>query len=131
MKKKIIIAILIIAILSAGVIGLRINNSSTAIELSQTSQGEDIGGIQISQDGKAVVYNGIVGETALETLKKLTDVETTTSDFGEFVTAINGVIADSTKEFWAFYVNGQMGSVGAGEYKAVSGDKIEWKLESF
>ena len=84
----------------------------------------------ISEDGKLLQYDGQPDETALATLKSQTEVKVKDTEFGEFVEAINGVAADSSKEYWAFYVNGKLASEGAGTYKAKEGDKLEWKLEN-
>lgn len=135
MKNKIIIAIIVIVALGACGLGLyHITDNSNVVQ-PQVQPTEDVtatSGIQVLSDGKLVSYEGIAGETALITLKKLAEVEATSSSLGEFVTSIDGLAADSSKnEFWAFYVNGQSASVGAGSYNSIVGDKIEWKLESF
>jgi hypothetical protein len=77
-----------------------------------------------------VSYMGENGKTALEILKKSHKIET--KDFagvGEFVTAIDGIKAEDSKNFWAFYVNGTMASEGASTYKTKNGEKIEWRLD--
>lgn len=84
----------------------------------------------ISDDSKEFKYSGVVGETALETLKGLADVQTQESSFGEFVTTINGVEADQNSEYWAFYINGKLAAVGAGAYVQQEGDEITWQLET-
>jgi hypothetical protein len=84
--------------------------------------------ISITQDGQIVSYAGVEGETALATLKKLTDVRVQTTDYGELVTGIGMINADSSKNFWGFYVNGKMAQVGAGDYVAKKGDQLEWRL---
>lgn len=80
------------------------------------------------QQDTTITYQGEDNKTALELLKAKYDVETQSSDFGEFVTGINGKAAASN-QFWAFYVNDQMASVGAGSYTTNSSEKITWKLE--
>lgn len=72
-------------------------------------------------------YSGVADETALATLKGLCETTTQTSEYGEFVSGINGKDA-GTEYFWAFYVNDVMAEVGAGSYKAKDGDKIKWEL---
>jgi hypothetical protein len=81
--------------------------------------------------GSGVIsYNGVDGKTALELLKDSYPVETKDySGMGEFVTSIDGVKAEDNKNFWAFYVDGQMASEGAGAYTTKNGEKIEWHLE--
>lgn len=85
--------------------------------------------IVFSNDNNRVDYLGVEGETALETLDRLTDVRTETTSFGEFVTGIGEVDAKSGKTFWSFYVNGKMAEVGAGSFQPELGDEIEWRLE--
>jgi hypothetical protein len=86
---------------------------------------------EISADGGQVAYKGVGGETALQTLRDLVEVEVESSEFGDYVTSIDGLGADSDSEYWAFYVNGEPAAVGAGSYQAVEGDEIEWRLEAF
>ncbi len=131
MQKKILIAIITTVVLGAcgwGLYGIT-NNANVVQSPAQAEDATLTSGIQISPDGKLVAYDGVAGETALATLKKLTSAEATPEGF---VTSINGLVADDSKsEFWAFYVNGQQAAVGAGDYNSIAGDKIEWKLESF
>lgn len=73
-------------------------------------------------------YRGVEGQTALELLKENYDVKTTKYSFGEMVTSIAGIEAGD-ENFWAFYVNGKMSPVGAGELVTRDGQLVEWKLE--
>lgn len=106
------------------------NNSSDTndAEQNQTEQAAPANEIVFNADGTVAAYDGVPGEIALTTLKSLTDVSVQESAYGEFVTGINGVEADSSTNFWGFYVNGEMATVGAGEYVAEEGDQIEWQL---
>lgn len=133
MKNQLKIAI--VAAVAAGLAGYGIY-TATQNEVIETTQSQEQSVVEskinISDNGKLVVYDGVEGETALATLRSLTDVKAETSEFGEFVTGIGDVVANSeNNEFWAFYVNEEQASVGAGSYTAVAGDKIEWKLETF
>ena len=82
------------------------------------------------QEGQ-VRYQGMDGRTALDLLKVFYGTETKSTDFGEMVIGINGVSADESRQFWAFYVNGALAQEGAGTYVTKSGEVIEWKLENF
>lgn len=75
-----------------------------------------------------VRYPGEDGKNALELLKKYAAVETEDTQFGPFVTGINGQAA-GTEYFWKLQVNGQDAQVGAGELQTKNGDLIEWKME--
>lgn len=80
-----------------------------------------------------VAYDGVEGKTALELLRVKDPAAVTQGEGANaFVTKINGYEASaSKKEFWAFYVNGKQAAVGAGSYITKSGDKIEWKIETY
>ncbi len=139
MSKGILLAILALALV--GIIGFGAysmneentagNDDNVAVQEQEESEGQNAAEneIEFSQDGETVTYNGRDGQTALEVLRSLTTVETEDSDFGEFVVAINGVQADTDKEFWAFYVNGEQANEGAGTYESSDGDELQWRLE--
>lgn len=75
------------------------------------------------------LYEGVDNKDALTLLKEITDV---TLDTVGMVSSINGRMADAEKkEFWAFYVNGDMASVGPADYVTKTGEKIEWKIENY
>ena len=84
--------------------------------------------LQISADGEQVIYPAIEGESALSTLERLTNIRTKTEEFGQFVTAINGIEGSGETHFWAFFVNGKKSMEGAGSYIAKPGDLFEWRL---
>jgi len=95
--------------------------------LAVSTNGEKIMGVQAPTE--IIQYQGIEGKTALQILKEQHQVETETYDFGELVTAIDGK-KSGDGQYWAFYINGELASVGAGEYQTQSSDLIEWRLES-
>lgn len=70
--------------------------------------------------------------TALDLIRQKAKVITQGEGQNAFVTEINGKRADnSKKEYWAFYINGKMASVGAGSYQLQNNDKIVWKIEKY
>lgn len=103
--------------------------STDSTQRSEISQQEQKPLITVSDDQKTVSYEGITGMTALEVLKAGTNVTTEDSNFGEYVTSIAGIEADSTQEYWALYVNDQYADEGAGTLQTQDGDQIVWKLE--
>lgn len=123
---------IIIAVLIAGgafwFISANNGSNMNSSEQAQTEQATLSSEVVINGDGTVVAYEGVPGETALATLKNLAHVHVEESAYGEFVTGINEVDAESSKNFWGFYVNGEMATVGAGEYVAEEGDEIEWQL---
>jgi len=87
--------------------------------------------VQITERVTTLTYQGQVGKTALELLEST--AQTVKSGEGEnaYITSINGVVADSTKEYWAFSINGEASPVGAGSYITKSSDVIKWKLTTY
>lgn len=145
--KKQVITIISIIILALGVGGtvyivsnnnINKNNNTSAVETDVAYQQQEQQApdpqqttIVFSEDGKTVNYTANESENALDALKRQTDVQTKTFEgMGEYVTAINGIVADDSTNFWAFYINGQQSEVGAGSYTAVAGDQLEWRLEA-
>ncbi|MBP6962644.1 DUF4430 domain-containing protein [Candidatus Saccharibacteria bacterium] len=133
--KQMVTAVLAVIILGAGGFLLYNNNKDETgqdtiktVETTQTAV-EEKPKITVSEDQKTVSYDGQTGKTALEILQKGTEVTMESSSFGDFVTGINDVVADSSKNYWSFYVNGTYASEGAGTYKTTDGEKIEWRLE--
>ncbi|MBE4907138.1 DUF4430 domain-containing protein [Bacillus luteolus] len=57
-------------------------------------------------------------------------LETSVSEYGIMINGISGIAAEGTY-YWAFYVNGEMASVGADSYKLKAGDQITFKYESW
>lgn len=93
-----------------------------------TQPGAQSGSEQTTE--QPISYKGETGKTALQILKEKYTVLTNESSLGEFVTSINGEAADENTQYWAFYVNGQYASEGAGTYQTKESDVIEWKLEA-
>lgn len=77
---------------------------------------------------QTISYDCEEGQTALTVLKDDNEVKTQDSELGVFVDEINGV-KNGDGSFWIYYVNGEMGQVGAEEYQCQAGDKIEWRFE--
>ncbi len=86
---------------------------------------------ETSNSGKTITYKGEDGLTALELLNKKCQTESTGQGESSFITKVNGVEANSSKEFWSFKVNGEMASVGAGSYTTKNSDTITWELSTF
>lgn len=80
-------------------------------------------------DTNTFSYKGEDGQDALTLLRSKTDVE---QDKSGLVISINGKKADSSKrEYWAFYVNGELSSSGPKDYITKNDDLIEWKVENY
>ncbi len=57
--------------------------------------------------------------------------EIESASFGDFITSINGVKADSNKEFWNIKVNGTDSTVGIKDLLPQANDVISFNLTSF
>lgn len=83
----------------------------------------------LTQTSDYFSYQGMEGKNALTLLKEKAEVE---QDSSGLVVSINGRKAESSKrEYWAFYVNGELAPVGPADYKTKERDKIEWKIEKY
>ena len=70
--------------------------------------------------------------TALDLLKQTAKIKTKGEGQNAFVVEINGRVADNKKkEYWAFFVNGQPATVGAGSYQLKKNDQVEWKIATY
>src|ERR1700749_4078430 len=129
LKLKIAVVLAVFAIGTGG--GLYVANHHTIGQVKHAATVQSAAptaGLTSSSDKKTVSYEGQTGKTALEILKSAAKVQTQSSSYGEFVTTINGVQADGTKQFWSFYVDCKMASEGASTYKTTNGQKIEWRV---
>lgn len=80
-----------------------------------------------------VIFEGTrdfsAGTSALAAMRQMTPVKTQNSSFGEFVTGINEVAADSL-HYWALYADGNYSNLGIGSINLEKDTQLEWKLES-
>ncbi|MCM2533081.1 DUF4430 domain-containing protein [Neobacillus pocheonensis] len=54
----------------------------------------------------------------------------TETKYGKMITSINGINAEGTN-YWAFYINGKMATIGADSYKLLPNDQISFQYESW
>ena len=92
--------------------------------------------VKSSNDEQSYTQSAYEDETAFDILNKLKmenkiEFEYTTFDFGVMVDSINGVKADSKKEFWQLLVNGKPSNVGVSDYKIKEGDILSFELTQF
>ncbi len=84
---------------------------------------------QTEKQAQTITYKGKTGQDALTMLKQQVNVE---QDSSGMVSVINGRKADPARhQYWAFYVNGKLASVGAADYKTKNEDVIEWKISTY
>ena len=136
-KKQLIISITSAVLLTASVAtGFYLSSAKTEkktpIEVVQQQVQKLKVDIEFSNEGKELSYKGQSGKTALELLSAGTEVLMNGNDKNTFIVGINGVNAVSDEnEYWGFFVNGEVASVGAGSYITSDSDIISWKLSKF
>lgn len=82
-----------------------------------------------SSPAATIQYAGKDGTDALTLLKESHGVGT---DASGMVTSIDGRKADPSRhEYWAFYVNGELASIGPKDYTSKSKDKLMWKIATY
>lgn len=88
-------------------------------------------------NGTKIWYNNTalpLGSTAFTALREIADIKYTESEFGVFVTSINGRVGNST-HFWLYWgwdaetSEWILPNVGASEYILHRGDTIAWTYE--
>lgn len=87
-------------------------------------------------DGEIAWFNDTripLGSNLLDATGIACEIEYQTSDFGSFITSINGVEQDASHFWlWSFYEDGwEMGPVGADQYTLHDGDVVGWTYTSF
>ncbi len=73
------------------------------------------------------------GENLLQATGLVCDIEYQTSDFGSFITSVNGLEQDAT-HFWIWNLyedEWTMGPVGADQYSLHDGDVVGWTYTSY
>jgi len=130
MKNKLSTFVIIVVILIGfGTTGVLLYKNGIIFPKTEQTQQETV--ITFTDNGKVATYKGKNNTTALSLLQSNTNVEMSGTGENAFVTKINGVAADSTKEFWSFSVNDTAASVGAGSYVTKDSETITWKLVTF
>ncbi|MCR5683969.1 MAG: DUF4430 domain-containing protein [Lachnospiraceae bacterium] len=94
--------------------------------------------LEVSDGNKSIPYAGKTDAAylsgLLDELKDTGDFdyESSTGDYGTYITSVNGIKADDAKKtYWAIYVNGEYGQYGADAQPVNDGDAYDLKLESY
>jgi len=69
--------------------------------------------------------------TSLAKEDKNFSFETEKSDFGEYIISINGIKADSNKEFWNLKTNGNNSTLGISDFVPQENDLITFTILNF
>ena len=102
-------------------------NTAEAGKYSITVEVKDADGNVSSYTGKtdAEVLSEAIGDIEGVTL------EGYDSDYGFFITAVNGIVADEEGAYWAVYVNGEYGMCGIDTQPVADGDTYTLAYEVY
>jgi hypothetical protein len=115
------VLLVLVLILTAGYV---MNLQRASVKLNNNSENKEK-----LVSGEVFEYKGEEGKDALTLLKEKTEIEL---DKVGMVVSIDGKKADLEKrEFWGFYVNGEMAQVGAADYRSKDTDIIDWRIENY
>ena len=124
MKKTVVISFFVLLLLVGSVAVSQLMSPRVALAPVPTPTVS----VQKAQE-VSVSYEGVAGKDALGLLQEKAKVELDTSGM---VVSIDGKKAQSTKrEYWAFYINGEMSQVGPKEYITKDSDKLLWKIATY
>lgn len=102
--------------------------SQTEVTMPETSQ--PASALPTQEEVKYELVATQSGTLALDLIESALKVETKDyGDAGKFVTAIEGIAADS-EHYWAFYVNGEYAQKGVSQTELVQGDVITFVYEA-
>ncbi len=77
-----------------------------------------------------IAYDGQDSKNVLELLKANHEVQSVDSSYGTYVQAIDG-INSTESSVWLYYINDEPGLEAADKAVTKTGDKVEWRYESF
>jgi len=101
------------------------------VQSSANSDNNQVETAVVQSNPEYISYTAVSGKTSLDQLKESTaDVQTKTTEYGEYVDTIGTLVGGTDGKYWTFYIDGEMASVGAGSYTQKGGEKIEWKFVS-
>jgi Domain of unknown function (DUF4430) len=122
-KGTIVTIIVLLVVLASGTVGTLIAiNHHTNNQVATTSpQVEGATVIRFTAQKNQTVL------AQLEAREKVVVQQDPT--YGAFVESIDGVKNGVNNKYWAYYVNGQMANIGAGNYTTKGGEEIVWKFE--
>lgn len=124
MKYRTSALVLISLLLLATIAGLAFTGYSVNKGKSET-KGKVILEVEVLGSVNQKIYD-FENITALELLQKENNVNLTYSKYGAFIECINEICSDNDN-YWMYYVNGEMASVGAGDYNVKNNDTIEFE----
>ena len=76
------------------------------------------------------IYAEEDNQNAFALTEKFAEIEYQVFDFGNLITSINGLAADSS-HYWGLYINDEFSLVGASDVTLKKNDKVSWVYTSF
>ena len=129
-KKTIIISALAVVLVAALAVGAYFLYDRLK---PQAQEGEKTVTVMVVKDGQTLQNKSYNTDAEyLEGVLKENDIaEFSIGQYGAYIESVCGIKADSTQEFWAIYLNGEMAQYGASELPVNDGETYELRLEKF
>lgn len=129
-KKSILLSVLAVVLVAALAVGAYFLYDSLKPEVQEGSKTVTV---MVTRDGEILQNKSYkTNEEYLEGLLRENDIaEFSSGQYGVYIESACGIKADSTSEFWAIYLNGEMTQYGASEQPIKDGENYELRLEKF
>ena len=129
-KKSILLSVLAVVLVAALAVGAYFLYDSLKPE---TEYGSKTVTVIVTKDGE--VLQNASHKTDAEylegVLRENNIAEFSSGQYGVYIESACGIKADSSSEFWAIYLNGEMTQYGASEQPVKDGETYELRLEKF
>ncbi len=142
MLKKLFILLLTVVVMLSGCSSTTDKGNANASDLykqcleekyQEVGEGSKAFFVRItSKESSTLYYVHSDEKTITKALVALGMVEGSESEYGLYITAINGIVADYDTDgtYWAFYIDGEYASVGADACDIDESKVYEFKIES-
>lgn len=129
-KKSILLSVLAVVLVAALAVGAYFLYDSLKPKVQEGSKTVTV---MVTMDGEILQNKSYkTNEEYLEGLLRENDIaEFSSGQYGVYIESACGIKADSTSEFWAIYLNGEMTQYGASEQPIKDGENYELRLEKF
>lgn len=129
-KKTILLSVLAVVLVAALAVGAYFLYDRLK---PQAQEGEKTVTVMVVKDGQTLQKKSYNTDAKyLEGVLKENDIaEFSIGQYGAYIDSVCGIKADSTQEFWAIYLNGEMTQYGASEQPVKDGETYELRLEKF
>jgi hypothetical protein len=129
-KKSILLSVLAVVLVAALAVGAyflydflkpEVQEGSKTVTVTVTRDGQTLQNKNYKTD--AEYLEGVLRENNI--------AEFSSGQYGVYIESACGIKADSSSEFWAIYLNGEMTMYGASEQPVKDGEIYELRLEKF